>query len=731
MRLFSLTLFATFFQKRFLFPQTMSVIQKLRTKYAKLVGALIGVSLVGFILMDAANGPLQSLFGNDTSVAKVNGEKIDNKQYQERLADYETLVPLFSEGKPMDEATRAQIRQQTLDELVYEQLIDDDIQDLGLTVTDAEKKEMFGAENPDPLVQQFPYFKDQETGQFNSQLIAAFEQQVPKITDANQRQKLQNDWATLKRFAVRNRLTQKYNALLMNGVSIPTFALKQAVKETGEGASVRFVKIAYASIPDADVKVTDADLNAYLKAHQAQYTTDQPVRNMEYVSFDIAPSNEDTAASLGTLEKLYNDFAVTDKNETFVNRNSDVQYKKQYISKKNFPSPSADSIFAMPVGSIMGPFYEGGAYQMIKMVDRKQLPDSIKAQHILIAVNQTRDDSAAHKLIDSLKAVALTSGISFDSLATRFSEDPGSKEKGGNLGYFAQGQMVPEFNEAALNGKPGELQTVKTQFGWHLIKVNDQKDFQPAVQLAIVAKMLQPSQATNDAAYSKANNFASKAEGNNFAKELAAKGLQKKVADGVKSTDFALNGVGPARDMVRWLWDPNTEVGAVSQPFPIEGQWIVARYASKQDAGLMALDATLKPQIEAMVKAQKKADLIVEKYKGVKTLEEAAAKSLQPILQADSFTIVNPFAPNIGFEPKVVGYAFYDGLKPGATSPALKGNEGVFFISPVMRYNLPTDPNMMQQQRMSTEMQTRQTLGTILQQSLRKGATIKYNPKGM
>ncbi len=709
----------------------MSVIQNLRTKYAKVVGALIGVSLVGFILMDAANGPLQSLFGNDTSVAKVNGEKIESKEYQERLADYEALVPLFSQGKAMDEATRSQIRQQTLDELVYESLIEDDIQELGITVTEVEKKEMFGAENPDPMVQQFPYFKNPESGQFDPQYITAFEQQVPKMEDANQRQKLQSEWAALKRFVVRNRLTQKYNALLMNGINTPTFALKQTVKESGEGTSVRFVKIAYASIPDADVKVTDAELNDYVKSHKSQYTTDQPVRNMEYVTFDIAPSSEDTAASLGTLQKLYNDFEATTKNETFVNRNSEVQFNKQYISRKNLQSPSADSIFAMPLGKVMGPFFEGGAYQMIKVVDRKQMPDSVKAQHILIAVNETRDDSAAHKMIDSIKAVALTGGISFDTLAARLSEDPGSKATGGSLGYFAQGQMVPEFNDVAFNGKAGDLETVKTQFGWHLIKVNDQKDFQPAVQLAIVAKMLQPSQATNEAAYSKAINFAGKAGGQNFDKEIAAAGLQKKIADGVKATEFSVTGMGSARDIVRWLWDSKTEVGAISQPFPVDGQWVIARLAGKQEAGLMALDAKLKPQIEAMVKAKKKADLIVAKYSKVKSLEEASTMSAQPILQADSFTIANPFAPNIGFEPKVVGYAFYDGLKPGTTSPAIKGNEGVFFISPIMRYTQPQDPNLMEQTRMSSQMQMQQTLGTILQESLRKGANIKYNPKGM
>ncbi len=710
----------------------MSVIQNLRTKYAKVVGALIGVSLIGFILMDAANGPLQSLFGRDTSVARVNGNKIDVKDFQEQLTDYELLVPLYSQGKPLDEATRAQIRQQVLDEMVYQKLVEKDMERLGITVTDAELKDLIRGSVPDPMVQQFPYFRDEETGQFNPQMIAAFEQQVPQIQDPNQRQRLLEEWAAVQRYVARGRKLQKYNALVLNGVYAPTAFAKKAMEEGAELASVRFVKLPFVMVPDAEVKVSDADLNAYIKEHKEQYTIDQPVRSIEYVTFDVVPSGEDTGKSLGALQKIREEFVTTTDAESFVNRNSDVAYADRYFTKKMFPAPGSDSLLNYPVGTVVGPFYDNGAYQMVKVLDKKQLPDSVKAQHILLAANANRDDSAAHKLADSLVA-AIRSGISFDTLARQFSDDASNKDNGGELGYFAQGMMVPEFNEAAFEGRTGDLKTVKTQFGWHILKINDQKGFEPATKLAIVVKALQPGQVTNDAAYNRAVSFAGKnSDGKAFDAAVTKDGLQKKVAENIRQNDFAINGLGASRELISWVWDDKQKAGAVSSPFHVDDRYVVAKISGIKEAGLMTLDESTRPQIEQLVKARKKADVLLSKYGKMKNLDEVAAASQQPIMQADSFSFANPFATNLGFEPKVVGYSFFKGFQQGATSPAIRGNDGVFFTSLLMRVTnaLPQqDAATMEQQKMSQTMQLRQGLSNTLQQAVRRNAKITYNVK--
>jgi len=723
----------------------MSIIQNIRTRYAKVAGAIIALALVGFILMDAMSGPGASLFGQDTHVAKVEGHKVEGKEYQQRLADYETLYVLFSKGQTqLTDETRAQIRQQVLQDMVFEKLIADDVERLGLRVTEAELKEATHGAFPDPLIRQFPYFADPNTGQFNPAYVKAFEEQVPKIQDAQQREKLMGEWEALQRYIAQARLIQKYNALFMGAAYTPQALLTRATEDMSTMASVRYVKIPYSSIPDAQVPVTDAELREYMEKHRARYTVNDPTRSIEYAAFEVLPSGEDTTASLGTLTSLRGEFGTTPESgiETFVNRNSDVRYTGAFMKKKDFPSLMADSVMGAPVGTVVGPYFENGGYQMVRVVARKELPDSVTVRHILVETEKggqpTRDTVAAKARLDSAIA-AINAGVPFDSVVTRFSDDQGSLTTGGKYDFALEQRpgISKEFGDFAFEeGTTGGKKTVRVsnaQYGgYHYIEILSQKSFSPASQLAVVRKDLQPSSTTNDATYSRATQFSGENKsGKAFEQAVAKAGLQRRVAENIRMADFSITGLGPARDIVRWAW--NSKVGDVSDPFQLDGRFVVARVSGTRDAGLAALDATLRPQVEAAVKAQKKADMIVKQYKGVASLDAVSATSKQPIMPADSFNLSSPMAPGIGFEPKVVGYAFYNGLKPGAVSPAIKGTDGVFFIQLVSRFKSAVSPDPMQlsQQRMQLDMQARNAVANALQEAVRKGASIRYNTDGL
>src|SRR5690606_37529515 len=183
------------------------------------------------------------------------------------------------------------------------------------------------------------------------------------------------------------------------------------------------------------------------------------------------------------------------------------------------------------------------------------MPDSAKAQHILIAINQGRDDNAASKTADSL-LTAIKAGASFDTLAVKFSEDPGSKDKGGDLGYFPYGAMVPEFNDAVFMGKVGDMKIVKTQFGYHIVKVTDQRNFAPAAKLATVTKPLAPSTETENASYAKANEFAGRnSDAKAFDETVKQQGINKLQAQNVRVNDFVMPGLGSAREIIRWMYE--------------------------------------------------------------------------------------------------------------------------------------------------------------------------------
>lgn len=705
----------------------MAVIQKIRDKYAKLAGFVIVLALVGFILMDASSGRIGDLFRDDDSIAKVNGEKIDYREYATRIDEYESLYTLMNNNAPIDENTKAQIHNQVLNEMIHEKLVAKQAEELGVTVTKEEEREMISGANPDPLVLQFPYFKNPETGQFDPNALVQFEKRDQLDMSRPEVQKAVEQWEQMKNYVRRSRLTQKYNALFMGAAYTPKFIMDRQKKDQNYFGSVRYVKVPFTSVNDNEVKVTDADLKSYMEKHKAQYTIDDPTRSIDYVSFDVKPSAEDTAQVLNSINQLKAEFATTDDAESFVNRNSEDQYNDVFLTKKSFMSMYSDSIMSLSVGAIYGPYFENGSYKMVRIIEKQSLPDSAKAQHVLIAVNQTRGDSAAKKTADSVLAV-IKSGVSMDSVAVSMSDDPGSKAKGGDLGYFAYGAMVPEFNDAAFLGKVGDMKVVKTQFGYHVIKVTDQRNFSPAVKIATVTKPLAPSTETENMAYAQANEFAGKnTDAKAFDEAVKAQGLNKLQAQNVKVNDFVLPGLGSSREIIRWMYE--AKAGDISPVFSLDSRYVIAKLSNVQDKGLMQLDATNRPMLESLVKAEKKAELIAKKYKGdINAIAQAAGQAVQ---DADSFNAANAYIPNIGYEPKVAGYTFFEGFKPNTTSPAIKGQDGVYFISLKSRSQNPTaeaDPMMAQQIAMQN-MQTKSMVMNMLQESMKRKAVVKYNAK--
>jgi peptidyl-prolyl cis-trans isomerase D len=486
--------------------------------------------------------------------------------------------------------------------------------------------------------------------------------------------------------------------------------------------------------------VSDDEMKAYMKKREALYKIDEPTRSIEYVSFDVVPSAEDTARALGALNQIKNDFTSAADVESIVNRNSDDPYNNTFVNKKTFMSAYSDSIFNMPVGNVFGPYFENNTYKLTKVVEKKSLPDSAKIRHILIKTEERGQvlaaDSVAKRRIDSVVA-AINAGASFDTMVIKISEDEGSKSTGGEYTFTLQQrpQISKEFGDFAFEGTKGEKKTVKVDneayAGYHYIEILDQTGVAPAAKLATITKALYPGETTENAAYAKASEFAGK--NNNaqaFDDAVKKANLNKKMADNVKVNDFQIAGLGSSREMIRWMYD--AKVGDISQVFSLDGRYVVAKLSAKKDKGMMDLDANLRPIIEAAVRNEKKAKIIADKYKSG-PLETIAQASGQMVQQADSFNGSQPFIPNLGYEPKVVGYTFFKGLNTGATSPAIKGQDGVFYISVLSRGSRPepTDPNILQQMKAMQGMQLKSAITSGIDEMMRKSAEIEYNSKNL
>lgn len=720
----------------------MAVIQKIRNKYGKLAGGLIALSLVGFILMDAASSRFSNFFGSDNSIAKVNGSKIEARDFSARVKEYESIYATFGRGKNIDENTRAEINNQAVENMVYEKVVEGQCEKLGLETTKEEEKDIIYGSYPDAMVQQYPIFTDPETNTFNPQRVKAFEQQANKVDPSG---KMLEDWMHIKSYVVRNNTFTKFTRAITATTYVPKFVIQNSIKEQEQKASIRFVKVPYISIADNEVKVTDEEINAYMQAHPGRFMVPDNVRGMEYVSFDVIPSADDSAKVLDMINKAKTDLAAaSDKEaENVVNRNSDERYVEGYANKRTIGSTYADSILSQPVGTVYGPYMENSSYKIVKVLDKQQLPDTIKGNIILMAVSaqgkEIAPDSIIKKRMDSVVAAAQMPGADFKALAEKYSDDKYTKTDGKFTYSLEQKAGLPKhYSDFIFNGKPGDKKVIRDStesfVGYFYAEIQEVHGVQTAAKLAVISKELLASEATQTAAYAKANEFAGKNTNAAAFDETAKKdGYNKKIAEGIKANDFTIGGVGPAREMVRWLYE--AKIGDVSQVFTLDNRYIVAKMTSKQDKGLVKLDEALRPRIEAIVKQDKKYKLIAEKYKSAGNIEALAQSSNAQVQQADSFSLASGYVPNLGYEPKVLGFTFSKSCQDNAVSPGIQGGDGVFFISRISMWNTPLEEAVVamiaNNQRAQMEKQQQNNINQQLRQALIEHADVKYNPKNM
>jgi peptidyl-prolyl cis-trans isomerase D len=281
---------------------------------------------------------------------------------------------------------------------------------------------------------------------------------------------------------------------------------KQRNVEQIRSAVIRAVRLGYETVADSAVTVEDKDLRNYYNEHQNEFKQAETTRKIEYVAFDITPSEEDRAAAMDWISKKKEEFAAAADPIAYAEANSDSPVDTTYKGKGSLPLSLDTVVFSDVDTIVVGPYQEGMSYKVARLSKSRMYADSVKARHILVKI-QNNDTAAAKNKIDSLKTI-IKKGQKFDELAIKHSEDQGSAIKGGDLGWFRPGTMVGPFNDACFNGKKGDMPIVQTDFGFHLIEILDKSKESKQVQVAIMERKIEPSQKTYDALYNKAQEFA-------------------------------------------------------------------------------------------------------------------------------------------------------------------------------------------------------------------------------
>jgi peptidyl-prolyl cis-trans isomerase D len=656
----------------------MSIIQTIRDKYARLAVIAVAVALVGFILIDYISGRGSSLFnGGSTSLGSVNGQKIDELQFEKK-------VQLQEQSQQQQGSLGEEGRQQIIAALWKQQvdqiLLNDEFDRLGLSVGKKEFADMLYTE-PHQLARQ--YLGNPQTGEYDANSVRQLINSIRRGKNKDQKDQLN----LLLDAIEKARLTEKYEGLVAGTIHYPKWLFEKQNIDNSLLGKISYVAVPMSIISDSakEVAVSDKEIEDYISKHKDLYKAEDETRAIQYVLFSAAPSSEDSAATRKNLLSLKTAFDTTKNVADFIKANSELNYYDSYVSKNKIQVPDKDSIFKTPIGGIYGPYVDKDNLVLAKVIDVKLWPDTVKVRHILIATQEqgqfVREDSTAKKLVDSIQ-LAIKNGANFDSLVGKYSDDPGSKNTGGVYDNVYSGQMVPTFNDFIFNNKVGDKGVVKTDFGYHYIEILSQKGSTPAYKVAYLSKKIETSDETERNAENAALQFAGnsrdlKAFDANAEKDLKPKGIQKLLAPNINSHAYEIPGIGVSRKFIKDIFDADR--GDILQPERVGDNYVVAGVTEIHKAGLLTAAAG-RSYIEPILKNKKKAEEIKKRIGKITTLDAVASSMKQTVQIADSLRFSGAGRSPVSFEHKVLG-ATFDPVNKGKVVPeALEGNSGVYVV---------------------------------------------------
>jgi peptidyl-prolyl cis-trans isomerase D len=641
----------------------MAAIGKIREKSA-LVMIVLGVGMLLFLLpLDQ----LQRLFtGENNNLGEIGGTEITAQEFDARLQN-----SVFSWENQNQTTANAQVREaikdQVWNQLIQELVLESQYKELGLAVSPDELFDMVQGNNPHPQVQQA--FTDPNTGVFDPTQVLQFLKNLNTMPEANRSQ-----WLSFENGIEKDRVASKYNTMLTKGLFATSSLIKRTYKEQNEKRNIKFVSQRYNSLVDTAVTVTDKDLKAYYDANKSDFKQEAS-REIEYVKFEVVPSEEDIQEAKDWMEETAKEFKTTDDNASFVAYNSEVPLDNKYYGEEELPAGISVEFFNQEAGAVTPIYQQNGSFIISKLAEVKMIPDSVKARHILLKTKQQPSDTLLEAKLDSIKAV-IKKGASFSKIAKELSEDIGSAIEGGDLGWFKEGVMVPEFNTACFDGKPGDMVIVQTQFGYHLIEVLKQASKSRKVQFASIVRKNVPSNETFDAVFAKASMFFSN-NGNSeaFTKSTESNEYAKFIAADIKVADRNIPGMQDVRELVRWTF--NNDKGTVSAPFQFDNTFVVAHLADIKKEGYATIDQ-VEIQVDLGAKKEKKAKIFIEEMKGETALDALASKIGSKVETSSNVSFSAYSIPGMGQESRVSG--MLSTLQQGQVSVPVKGKTGVFVV---------------------------------------------------
>ncbi|HKK42496.1 MAG TPA: peptidylprolyl isomerase, partial [Bacteroidales bacterium] len=442
----------------------------------------------------------------------------------------------------------------------------------------------------------------------------------------------------------------------------------------------------YASVSDSSLSISEADMHDYYNKHKNNYYR-TALRDVEYVTFRIVPSQDDINQTRDWIERTKADYEVSKDPVEFINTTADTRYTGFYVPLSEVsPDTLRDFVKKDDLKNVFGPYIEDGSFKIARLLHVAERPDSVHVRHILLATGQNRTVEAARHEADSLVAL-IKSGTSFASLAQANSDDQGSAQLGGDLGWFPEGRMVLPFNNACFSGRKGDIKIVETSYGIHIIDILAQSKPVKKYDIGIIDRKILPSSATSQKYYSEASQFAGV---NNtydkFSKAVAKEGLNKRIANDVAPQQKTLPGLENPRPLIMALFQTTEKDQIVldnnqQAVFEIGDNYVVAYCTRVQETGIAPLKDVENDVTFALIK-DKKADVISSEFEknmaSDNSIEALAQKMNLNVQDATNINFRSYTVPGVGSEPALIAASTVSG--EGVLSGPVKGINGVYVL---------------------------------------------------
>jgi len=698
----------------------MGLMNYLRNRAGVVIVGFIGFAIVAFLLGDIINYGTPFWARHQNQVGSINGEAIDINAFNAQVDQTSEMFRQQMGGGNLSPQMKSWAVQQVWSQYLNRELMKGEVDHIGLSVGKTELNDLVQGDNPSMQIQQA--FRNPQTGMFDRDQLSTFISQVNTLPQGHE---AHGQWEALLQSIIDERLSTKYTNLVNNSIYVTSLEANDAYSQRNKLANFEYVLLDYQSVPDSAVTLTEQDYQAYYNENKGVFNNPEETRSLEYVVFDASPTAQDTARVQTTVEELKAQLAETKTDSLFAAVNSDTKYP--YIFRKQGElGPALDTlVFGASVGTTVGPVLANGRFEIAKVVESLVGPDSVKASHILLnPATEGGTDKAAAKA-DSIKGL-IEKGESFAALAIQFSVDEGSKINGGELGTFGRGMMVPAFEEAAFDAKIGEVVVATSQFGIHIIKVEDQIGSSRFVKAAIIDKQINSGRETLEAAYRQATQFFGEIGNSDFDEAASQQGLSVLKADEVTAMETNLMGTEVPRELVRWAFD--ADKGDVTDKIhESENHYIVAKLTDIHKKGQLPLEA-VKNDIEDVVRKRVKAKQLIAQAEtaanGATSLAQIGQKLSKTPVLAENIVFANPVIPGVAQENTVVGTVF--GLQPKQPSKPIRGTQGVYVVE-VTGFVNPEAPTDLTAQKQQLSQSLSQRIWSLAFQALQDKADVVDN----